>query len=92
MGKISKVYYEAMDHDKCSMMETGEFYYHYNLMGVHPMFIPEYEKYEMSQISMRNKIIGDAMKCGDISIHPKMNTTIFGVSSIKHKAVIVTEC
>lgn len=91
MGRISNVYYDEIDRDTCSMMTAGEFYYHYNLMGVHPMFIPEYEDYELSQITMRNKIIGDAMDRGDLVNHPKMNTTIFGVSSLKNKAVIMTE-
>lgn len=91
MGRISNVFYEEIDCDKCSIMTAGEFYYHYNLMGVHPMFVPEYEDYELSQITTRNKIIGDAMTRGDLRKHPKMNTTIFGVSSIKNKAVIVTE-
>lgn len=91
MGRISNVYYDEIDRDTYSMMTAGEFYYHYNLMGVHPMFIPEYEAYELSQITMRNKIIGDAMDRGDLVKHPKMNTTIFGVSSIKNKAVIMTE-
>lgn len=91
MGIISDVFYEEIDRDVCNMMTAGEFYYHYNLMGVHPMFVPEYEDYELSQITTRNKIIGEAMSRGDLTKHPKMNTTIFGVSSLKNKAVIMTE-
>lgn len=91
MGRISDVYYEEIDRDECSMMTAGEFYYHYNLMNVHPIFVPDYESYEIKQISTRNSIIGNAIKRGEMPRHPKLNSTIFGVSSIKNKAVIVTE-
>lgn len=91
MGKISKVFYEVVDNSVCSIMDSGEYYYHYNIMGLNASTAQEYEEYEESQIAIRNKIIGDAIKRHDILEHPKMNTTIFGVSSMKHKTIIVTE-
>lgn len=91
MGKITDVYYEEIDRDKCSMMDAGEFYYHYNFMSLDPMFVPDYESYEMKQVAIRNRIIGDAIQQGELLRHPKINSTIFGVSALKNKAVLVTE-
>lgn len=91
MGKISKVFYEEIDNNVCSIMSSGEYYYHYNVMGLDSSASREYEEYETSQIAIRNKIIGDAIKRYDILEHPKMNTTIFGVSSMKRKTIILTE-
>lgn len=91
MGKISNVYYDEISSNECSILDAGEFYYHYNVIGIDPLFIPGYEEYEERQISLRNRIIGKAIENGEVNKHPKMHTTVFGVSSLKNKAVILTE-
>lgn len=91
MGKITTVYYAEIDPSICSTIEASEFYFHYNMMAVDPIFMKDYEGYEVSQMHIRNDIIGKAIACGDIPKHPILNSTIFGVSSVKKKAVILAE-
>lgn len=91
MGKITTVYYKEVNPQECSTALASEFYFHYNLMGEHPSLAQDYEEYELSQMHTRNKIIGDALKHGEIPSHPIMNSTIFGVSSVKNKTVLITE-
>lgn len=90
MSKISKVFYTEIDPEVCNSEEAARYHYHFNLLKYHEMFQHEYEKYEEEQIHMRNKLIGDAIKSGEI-INPKLLTTIFGISSMKNKAILITE-
>lgn len=90
MGKISDVFYTDIHKNDCTIMQAAEFYYYYNLIDK-PCILPEYEAYEENQINIRNKILGEAINNGKLQIHPKTNTTIFGISSLKNKAILVVE-
>lgn len=91
MSKIREVLYEVLDPSECTIREAGEFYYHYNLMGADESLNEDYIRYEESQINCRNRVIGNAVKQGMFPRHPKTDTTIFGVSSLKNKAIIIVE-
>lgn len=90
MGRISKVFYKEIDPDICSPYEAAKYHFHFNLLKYHEIFQNQYEEYEREQISLRNNIIGNAIKSGEIS-NPKIFTTIFGISSEKNKAILITE-
>lgn len=91
MGKISEVLYCEIDPDKCSVLKASEYYYYLNLIGVDPRIHPEYEVYELGQMNLRNGVIGDYIRKNNLNIHPKMNTCIFGVSSLRQRAVVIAE-
>lgn len=91
MGKISKVFYKEIDPNICSTNEAAKYHYLFNLINLHEMFQDEYLQYEENQIRLRNSLIGDAIKSGEISGHPNMVSTIFGISAHKNKAVLITE-
>lgn len=90
MGKITEVFYEAIDPNVCSTQDASKYHYLFNLLKYHEMFQEEYEKYESNQIHLRNSIIGNAIKSGKIS-NPKVHSTIFGISALKKRAVLITE-
>jgi len=90
MGKITEVFYKEIDPNVCSMEDAAKYHYHFNLLKYHEMFQKEYEQYEEEQIKLRNTLIGNAIKSGEI-INPKVFTTIFGISAHKNKAVLITE-
>ena len=90
MGKISKVFYKEIDPELCNVNDAAKYHYLFNLIKYHEVFQDEYIKYEESQIHLRNTLIGDAVRSGEIS-NPKLPSTIFGISSVKNKAVIITE-
>lgn len=87
MGKISKVFYQEVDPNICSIKEAAEFYYHFNLMGAHEMFLADYEKYEISQAALKNKTIADAIK--NNSERPLVNSSVIAISSLRDKVVII---
>jgi hypothetical protein len=91
MGKISNIFYTEIDPEICSINDAAKYHYHFNLIKYHQMFQDEYERYETIQIKLRNTLIGNAIKSGEINGHPKLMSTIFGISSKKNKAVIITE-
>lgn len=91
MGKITDVHYHEINEKECSLQEAAEYYFYYNLLGIDASILPEYEKYEESQIQLKNKILGDAYNNKEIPKHPKMNTALLGISSLKGKPIIVTE-
>lgn len=91
MAKISKVFYAEIDPRVCDTREAGEFYYHFNLLNVDDSFHKSYEEYEQRQVELRNSVISQAMKNGELPVHPRMNTTVFGISSIKQKSILITE-
>lgn len=86
---ISRVFYKEID--DISIEEMGEFYYHYNHHDLTDKMTQEYEKYEESQIQKRNKIISEAVNNGDIPKGSRIKSTLFGVSSIKNKPILVVE-
>ena len=90
MGKISKVFYKEIDPNVCSTNEAAKYHYLSNLINLHEIFQDEYLQYEENQIHLRNSLIGDAIKSGEIS-NPKVYSTIFGISAHKNKAVLITE-
>ena len=91
MGKISKVFYTEIEPEICNSEDAAKWNYYFNLVKYDKTFWDEYEKYEAEQIKVRNKIIGDAIRSGEIGGTPKIYTTIFGISSKKNKAVLITE-
>lgn len=91
MGKITEVLYKEIPEKEFSTKDAAEFFFYHNLLGVDPMFIDGYEKYESNQIHVRNNIIGDAIRSELMNKHPKVNSAIIGVSSVKNKAVLITE-
>jgi len=91
MSKISEIYYEEINPSTITIQKAGEFYYHFNLVGVHSMFHDEYEKYEMDQLNIRNKVIGDAIKRGDIKGSIRTDKSMIAISSLKNKVVMIAE-
>lgn len=91
MSKISEVYYKEIDSGICSIEEAGEFYYHFNLLNIDEVFHEDYENYELRQISLRNNIITEAIKNGELPKFPSMNSIILGISSIKNKVILVSD-
>ena len=91
MGNITKVFYTEIDPEICSANDAAKYHYHFNFLKYHEIFQKEYEKYEEDQIKLRNKLIGNAIKSGEISKHPKVHSTIFGISAQKNKAILITE-
>ncbi len=90
MGKISKVFYKELDPHDCSQEEASQYQFYMNTIGLHPMFATQYEEYEIAQVRKRNEAIGAAIVSGEIS-NPKVNNTIFGISSLRDRVVIITE-
>jgi hypothetical protein len=86
---ICNVYYEELPN--IDPKETSRFYYLYNHFKMNEEIQKEYEDYETNQIHIRNRIISNAIKNGRIPNHPKMESTIFGVSSLKNVSVIIAE-
>lgn len=91
MSNISEVLYEEISEEYCINEKAGEFYFHLNTLKLHSRFQEEYEKYEIEHISLRNRIIRGAINRGEIDNNPKMNTTIFGVSAINNRPILVVE-
>lgn len=90
MGKISQVYFEQLDPNVCSAMKASEYHFYANTIGLHPKIDEAYEKYETEQMRIRNKVIGSAVRDGIIP-RLKMDTTIYGVSSLRDRAIVITE-
>lgn len=91
MGKISNVFYTTIPEEKCSLIEAGSFYFYYNLMNISPEIIADYERYEEHQMILRNDTLGEAFSNGNIPRHPKVDTSIFGISTLKNRPILVTE-
>lgn len=94
MGKIGDVYYEEISDQLMSVDKAADFYYLYNLMNLSEDLREEYEKYEQHQLSLRNTILGRAYNNNEgrkIPRHPKMGSSILGVSSMKNRVVLITE-
>lgn len=87
---ISRVYYEELGN--IDPFEMSEFYFFYNHYGLSDDIAKDYEEYETNQIQMRNRIIANAIKQNQLPSRPKMDTVLFGVSSIKNKSMILAEC
>ena len=89
MGKISEIYYREIDPTILSIYEAGKFYYYYNLIGVSEQFDKAYEEYETSQIQLKNIILNEEIKLGNIKPSIRVNDSVLGISSIKDKVVIL---
>ena len=88
---ITRVYYEEIDPSTISVQTAGEYYYYANLIGVHEMFHNAYENYETDQINIRNKIIGEAIKRGDIENSIRSDKSMVAISSIKNKVILIAD-
>lgn len=91
MSKISEVFYKEIDAKKCSIEEAGTFYYYFNLLNIDERFHEGYENYELGQIKLRNEIIADAIKDGELPKFPSMNSIILGISSMKNKVILISD-
>lgn len=91
MGKISKVIYIEIKSTSCTVKEAGEFYYHFNLISSHDLFHVDYEKYELSQIDLKNKTLGSIIHSNELSERPKINSSILAISSLKNKVVLIAD-
>lgn len=85
--KISKVFYKELDTD---IREAGEFYFNYNMLPIHEMFHDAYEESETKQINLRNQILGEEIRAGNIDGKVKVESTILAISSLKNKVIILT--
>ena len=84
---IKKVLYVKIPKEECSTIKAGEFYYHYNLLDLNEDFIKDYEEYEYDQAILKNKIIAKEAK--KENVHPDINASILGLSSIKDQVVVI---
>lgn len=91
MGKISKVFYTEINPETCSVNDAAKYHYLSNLLKYDESIQNEYEKYEEDQIKLRNTLIGNAIKSGEIDGQPKVLSTIFGISAHKNRAILITE-
>ena len=61
------------------------------MLNKNSQFDEEYEEHEERLLNIRNAIIGRAYENALIPHHPKMNTTIMGISSLTNNLVLITE-
>ena len=90
MGRICPVFYKEIDPQICSAMDAAEYHFYANVIGLHPMFNEAYENYELGQMNIRNRVLGDAVKNGSIK-NLRMDSTIYGVSSLRGRAIVIAE-
>lgn len=91
MGKISKVFYTEIKPEECTVQEAGEFYYHFNLISAHEMFHDDYEKYEIGQIQLKNKTLGEAISQKGMVQRPKVGSSVLAISSVKNKVILIAD-
>lgn len=90
MGKITEVYYTDIPTGLCSVEEASRFTFLSNLIGVHPSFDQEYENYEVSQMKIKGRLIGDAIRRGEIK-EPNLSSMIFGLSTTYERAILIID-
>lgn len=80
---IKEVIYKELD---IPVSELNDFYFYNNISKVTTSFFEEQEKFEIKQNEIKNKEIKKLFPD-----HRKidLNSLIFGISSIKNKAVII---
>ena len=80
---IKEVIYKELD---IPISELNDFYFYNNISKVTTSFFEEQEKFEIKQNEIKNKEIKKLFPD-----HRKidLNSLIFGISSIKNKAVII---
>lgn len=91
MSNISEVVYKELDPETCSVIEASEYHYYNNLLGIHEMFNEEYEEYELRQKALRNQAIREATKDFPSDKPLKMETMIFGVSSLRDRVIVLMD-
>ena len=79
---IKEVIYKELD---IPVSELNDFYFYNNISKVTTAFFEEQEKFEIKQNKIKNKAIKE------LPDHRKLNlsNSIFGISSIKNKAVLI---
>ena len=88
---ITPVIYEEISNELCSTEEASRYYFYQNAIGICDKIYDEYESYELEQIQMRNKVVSNAIRSENLQMVPDLDTTVFGVSGIKNKVVLITE-
>ena len=90
-SNISKVFYKEIDENIADINTAGEFYFNYNMLNVHEMFHADYEESEMKQINLRNQIIGEEIRQGNIEGRIRVDNSILAVSSLKNKVILLAD-
>lgn len=88
---IKNVYYEEIDPSVVTPDQAAEFYFHYNMIQLHPDFIDDYESFETKQLEMKNKIISNAIDRGDLSKQIRVDHSMIAISPIKNKVVMIVK-
>lgn len=88
---ITPILYEEISPDVCTNEKASEYYFYQNALGLSDTLDEEFEQYEAEQIKMRNKVIANAFHTENFHTVPDLNSTIFGVSAIKNKVILITE-
>lgn len=89
MGKITSVSYMEVDPKSYNADESNESYWYQNMMGISSKIDKEYIDYEDKQIKTRNSLIHQLSESDDVNL--KVDSTIFGLSSISNKVVLISE-
>lgn len=89
MTNISDVYYEELDDVDVNNM--ADFYFYYNHHTLSNQLREKYEQFEMDQIKLRNSILAKIINNGYIPKYPKVTSSLFGISPINNKAMIIVE-
>ena len=89
MGKISKVFYEEVPSDVCTVTEAAAYYYHFNLLSSHEMFHEDYEKYELSQAAVKSNVLGSIV--ANNNERAKVSSSLLAISSLKNKVVVIAD-
>lgn len=79
---IKEVIYQELD---IPLSKLNDFYFYNNILKHSDYFLEEYEDFEIKQNEIKNKAIKE------LSDHRKLDlsNSIFGISSIKNKAVLI---
>lgn len=89
MTNISDIYYEELD--DVDVENMSDFYFYYNHHTLSDELREKYEQFEMDQIRLRNSILSKIINTGLIPRYPKVDSTMFGISPISNKAMIIIE-
>lgn len=87
---IKKIYYEEIPDDMMSLEQGGAYYFHLNTAKLNDNLMTDYMSYEENQLLVKNKMLGVALKRGDIK-HINPNKTVISLSPQKNKTVLIAE-
>ena len=88
---IKPILYEEISSDMCSNEDASEYYFYQNAMGLSEDIDNEFEKYEIQQLKLRNIVIANAINTEDFKLIPNLDSTVFGVSALKNKVILIAD-